>query len=401
MKKSLIASVVLVILSLAEVSAQETAGHIKWYGFIRNYANIDSHESLAGTADLFNYVPKDNDNDTPTYRFSAITSRLGVDVTGYQFGNLSASAKIETDFYNGLTGVTGTAVLRLRQAYLTLGTKNDNASYTLKMGQAWHPMAADLPDVISLNTGAPFGPFSRTPLAQFDYSGKGGFGITAAFVWQQQYTSAGPSGASADYQKYSPVPEIYTGVNLKGKNTLVRLGLDMLNISPDKDGKLLTTISPFLYAQYKKDLFSVKFKSIYAQAGEHVNLNGGYALAKGGDHYTPTRNCSNWVSLSYGKKWQGVLFGGYVKNFGTAEPIFEDASKIYFSKNSFSNMNAMWRLSPTVIRNLGKVTLALECEITSVLYGDSTKFNFENALADQNLHWVTNNRLQLMVKYAF
>ncbi|MCF0177928.1 MAG: hypothetical protein HUJ90_04810 [Bacteroidales bacterium] len=64
-------------------------------------------------------------------------------------------------------------------------------------------------------------------------------------------------------------------------------------------------------------------------------------------------------------------------------------------------MNAMWRLSPTIIRNLGKVTLALEYEITSVQYGDSTKFNFENALADQNLHWITNNRLQFMAKYTF
>ncbi|MCF0168606.1 MAG: hypothetical protein HUJ93_08230 [Bacteroidales bacterium] len=269
------------------------------------------------------------------------------------------------------------------------------------MGQAWHPTAADLPDVISLNTGAPFGPFSRTPLAQFDYSSNKALGFTAALIWQQQYTSAGPSGASADYQKHSPVPEIYAGLNLNFDHSLIRLGFDMLNISPNKDGKLFTTISPFIYAQYKKDLLSIKLKSIFAQAGEHVNLNGGYALARDGEHYTPTRNSSSWVSISYGKKWQGVLFGGFVKNFGTAEAIAEDSSNIYFSKNSFSNMNAMWRLSPTIIRNLGKVTLALEYEITSVQYGDSTKFNFENALADQNLHWITNNRLQFMAKYTF
>ncbi|MCF0173443.1 MAG: hypothetical protein HUJ91_06945 [Bacteroidales bacterium] len=400
-KQIFLATAALISLSAPRISAQETAGQIKWYGFIRNYAHVDSHESVSGTADLFNYLPKDNDNNTATYHLSAITSRLGVDVTGYKFNNLSATAKIEADFYNGVSGVTGTAVLRLRQAYVTLGTKNETSSSTIKIGQAWHPMASDMPDVISLNTGAPFGPFSRTPLAQYDYSSNNGLGITAAVIWQQQYTSAGPSGASADYQKYSPVPEIYVGVNLISDNGLVRLGVDMVNISPNKDGKLFTTISPFLYAQYKKDLFSVKFKTVYAQAGEHLNLNGGYALASDGEHFTPTRNSSNWVSLSYGKKWQGVLFGGYVKNYGTAEAIVADASKIYFSKNSFSNMNAMWRLTPTVIRNIGKITLALEYEVTSVQYGDNTKFNFENALADKELHWVTNNRLQFMVKYAF
>jgi len=385
-------------------SAQDA--QVKWYGFIRNFAHVDTHESVAGTADLFNYLPKDNDNDNATYHFSAITSRLGVDVTGYKYNNMSVSAKIEADFYNGVSGVTGTAVFRLRQAYTTLSWKDANGLATsLKVGQAWHPMAADMPDVFSLNTGAPFGPFSRTPLAQLDKAFDENFSLTAAAVWQQQYTSAGPEGASANYMKYSGIPEIYAGLSYKNSTTILRAGLDVLSIKPvQTESDRLTTISPFFYAQYKKDLFSVKFKTILAQAGEHVSLNGGYAKAADGG-YTPTRNSSSWVSLSYGKDWQWILFGGYVKNFGTKDDVAGLAgvpTGYYFSKNSFNNMNQMYRLTPTVLRNLGKVAVGLEYELTSVQYGDKAKgMNLSNGLYEEGLHWVTNNRIQMMLKYTF
>lgn len=388
--------------ALCTVSASAQDAQVKFYGFIRNYAHVDTHEMTAGTADLFSYGPKDNDNDQTTYHFTAITSRLGLDVTGYKYGNMTAAAKIEGDFYNGVSGVTGTAVFRLRQAYMTLGWKDQqNLSTSLKVGQAWHPMAADMPDVFSLNTGAPFGPFSRTPLVQFDRSFSDDFSVTAAAIWQQQYTSAGPEGASANYMKYSGIPEIYAGVSFKTADALLRAGVDMLSIVPDKSSSdRLTTVSPFFYAQYKKDLFSVKFKTIYAQAGEHLCLNGGYGVAADGG-YTPTRNSSSWVSLSYGKDWQFVLFGGLSKNFGTSKDL-ASPSQFWFSKNSSANMNTMYRLTPSVIRNLGKITLGLEYELTSVQFGDKDKApDLTNGLYAEGLHWVSNNRLQAMLKYTF
>ncbi len=42
----------------------------------------------------------DNDlNAVGSFRFAALTSRLGVDVKGYRFGGWDMGAKIETDFY--------------------------------------------------------------------------------------------------------------------------------------------------------------------------------------------------------------------------------------------------------------------------------------------------------------
>ena len=411
MSKKFILAAALLAASL-NAGAQDT--QFKWYGFIRNYAVADSRESVYGTEDFFYYLPKDRNvvdgqdlNSERTFAFAAITSRLGLDVTGYQVEGWKVGAKLEADFYAGVSGVTGTALFRLRQAFLTM---NKNA-FTLKVGQAWHPMAADMPHVFALNTGAPFGPFSRTPQATMDLKLAEELTLTASALWQMQYTSAGPNGASADYIKYAGTPEVYVGLGYKANGFAAKAGVDVLSIKPrHNDGvrkvsDRITTVSPFLYAEYSKGLFAVKAKTIFAQAGEHMNLNGGYGItsvkADGSYEYAPTRNSSSWVSFSYGKKAQFVLFGGYVRNFGTAkELVSSDKNHIFFSKNSFSNMNRMFRVSPEFIYNLGKVAFGLEYELTGVQYGTfgaADKFG----LATENLHWVRNHRLQLMVKYTF
>ncbi len=410
MRKIVIASA-LSLLSVAAM-AQESKPQLKWYGFVRNYAAVDTRESVAGTEDFFYYLPKDENivdgvdlNERTSAKFAAITSRLGLDVTGYEFNGWKMGAKIEADFYNGVSGVTGTAVLRLRQAYATIA--KDALSF--KVGQAWHPLAADMPDVISLNTGAPFGPFSRTPLAQVEYKFLPSLTFTAAALWQMQYVSAGPSGASANYIKYGCTPEMYFGLSFAQDGFTGRVGLDVLSIKPrnvagdKKVNDRITTVSPFLYAQYTDNLWTLKAKAVFAQAGEHINLNGGYGVSKinedGSWEYTPTRNLSSWFSAKYGKKLQGVFFAGYVKNLGTVDSILSP-EMLYFSKNSFANMNQMWRLTPTVIYNFGKLALGLEYEVTSVEYG-SWDTDFAKGLATKDLHWITNHRVQAMLKFSF
>ena len=227
----------------ADASAKiEKPSHFKFYGFIRNYFAFDSRESKSGTKDLFYYIPKDEAlnakgedmNANPTFRFLAITSRVGLDVKDYQFGKTKVGAKIETDFYcmNG-----NVAVLRLRQAYATLGWdglgKDGKQSTSLKIGQAWHPIAADQPYVIDLETGTPFNPFSRTPQVMLDHNFSKNFTLTGGFIWQMQYLSSGPNGASDNYIKYGCTPEFYAGVTFKSNNGFTgRVGVDVLSIKP-------------------------------------------------------------------------------------------------------------------------------------------------------------------------
>ena len=458
MKKSvlILLTLILTLPAFAEVKVQKASdapvkehlqNHFKFYGFIRNYFVYDSRESVSGTGDLFYYLPKDENiqdgidvNDTPSFRFLALTSRLGVDVSGYYIGNVHFGAKFEGDFYSGLSNssndnasvyfpgnskISGTATARLRQAYATITWKDlplgkdDKASVGLKIGQAWHPMAADHPHLFSLEVGAPFGPFSRTPLVQMDANLGNNWVVSAAAIWQMQYQSTGPVGGSALYMKYGMTPEVYAAVAFKSDGFLLRAGADMVSIKPrvlgNLDGKVVkvsdrkTSVLGYVYTQYTYKKFAVKAKTTFGEGGEHMNLMSGYAKVgeneDGSWNYASMRNSSSWLSLSYGKKWQGVLFLGYVKNLGLAKAASGPLAKeddVYFCGNGFSNINQMYRINPQVIYNIGKLNVGLEYQWTSVQYGkyDDGKLN-AHALADKDLHWIGNHRVNMMVKYNF
>lgn len=481
--KRIVSICLLFSLLSASVMAQETATkqqkkeavkshlkqHFKPYGFIRNYFTYDSRESWSGTGDLYNYQPKDENwnqteaeaetsgaprqdlNAVSTFRFLSLTTRLGLNIVGYKWRGTEFGGKIEADFYAGLStktstvdskikethAVSGVAQFRLRQAYLTLGWDSlpmmkgkDFARVDLTIGQTWHPMAADLCDVISLASGAPFGPFNRSPQLKMDARLGKYVTLTAAGLWQMQYLSIGPGNLqSAEYMLYGKTPEAYLGLSVHDKGWIFRAGADVLSISPRHLGTLngvtvkvndrLTTVSPFAYLQYKKGDFSFKAKTIFAESGEHMNMYGGYGVkgvnADGSYSYTPIRHSTTWISLVYGgkvgaqedkhpQKLQGILFGGYVKNFGTKEAMYDLDGDGKFTKSEFYNprsaaMNQMWRLSPTLLYTVGKFQLGLEYEITSVQYGDG-KLD-AHALSTNGLHWITNHRVQLMTKYNF
>ena len=469
----LILSVALLSLCALNLSAAEKEqkaepkNHFKFYGFIRNYFIYDSRESKSGTGDLFYYLPLDvkmNENKTEdlnatsSFRFLSLTSRVGVDVSGYSINNVHFGAKVEADFYSGLssasdvkgyfpsnTKISGTATARLRQAYATVTWKelpmgtDSKASVGLKIGQAWHPMAADHPHLFSLEVGAPFGPFSRTPLVQMDANLGEHWVVSAAAIWQMQYQSAGPVGTSALYMKYGKTPEMYAAVAFKTKGFLLRAGVDMVSIKPREQAKVndvtvkvsdrKTSVLGYVYTQYSHKKFAVKAKTTFGEGGEHMNLMSGYAKVganpDGSWEYASMRNSSSWLSMSYGKKWQGVLFLGYVKNLGLAEAASAErllASStdtgatldVYFCGNGFSNIDQMYRINPQIIYNIGKMNIGLEYQWTSVRYGDyvaekrmedgktyTDKYLNAHALADKNLHWVGNHRVNMMVKFNF
>ena len=484
MKKLLILfSILLTVSAYASDDAQKSdapvkdhlKNHFKLYGFIRNYFIYDSRESKSGTADLFYYLPLDRKmnedksldlNQHSSFRFVALTSRVGLDVAGYQMGNVHFGAKVEADFYSGLssssnsnagaffpgnTSISGTAQMRLRQAYATITWKDlpmcgeKKASVGLKVGQAWHPMAADFPHLFSLEVGAPFGPFSRTPLAQMDATLGKNWIVSAAAIWQMQYNSQGPVGASAIYMKYGMTPEVYAAIAYKSNGFLVRAGADLVSIKPRVYGKCndvtvrvsdrKTSLLYYIYGQYSYKTFSIKAKSVYGEGGEHMNLMSGYAKVgekeDGSWEYASLRNSSSWVSMSVGKKWQGVLFLGYVKNLGLAKEAATNllcsstdsatVPEVYFCGNGFSNINQMYRINPQLIYNIGKLNLGIEYQWTSVEYGDYIsvkrmldgkpvmkdekqivdKYIYGSGLATDNRHWVGNHRINVMVKYNF
>jgi len=416
--KKLVLVIASAALMLTSAFAQEKSpAKFKLYGFFRNYMIFDTRDNYAGTLDLYDFAPKDESyniegkdiNANSSFRLLALTTRLGVDMSGYQFGSTKFSGKVEADFYS-MNG--STAVLRLRQAFLKtswdqIGSGDNSASVTL--GQAWHPMASDMPFVVSLETGAPFGPFSRTPLLQGDYNIGKDVTLTAALIYGMQYLPTGPNGKSADYMKYGKLPEIYTGVTIKGGSFTGKVGVDIFSIKPrwkdaigSKVSDRMTNISPFVFMQYSgKDGFQVRAKAIYASAGEHMNMLTGYGVSSinsdGSREYTPMRSFATWASAQYGKKWQVMGMLGYVKLFGTSRDLVS-TDMYYFNGSGDKNVNQLIRVCPTLQYNAGKFQLALEYNMTAAQYGKNLGLN---GLAEDNLHWVSNHRIITMVKFNF
>ncbi len=373
------------------------------YGFIRNYTVFDSREVNAGTEDLYFYMPKDLEKAVPTFRMLSLTTRMGLNLSGFDYGDTKIGGTIEADFYS-MNG--STAVLRMRQAYVKIAW-ND---FSLNVGQTWHPMAADMPHITNLETGAPFNPFNRSPQAMLTFAATEKLSMTGGFIYGMQYLPTGPSGKTEAYMKYGLIPEIYLGLTYKDGGFMGKVGVDVMSLKPHTNQypgfmeDRITMVSPFLYGQYTKGLFQVKAKTILAQGGEHMNLLSGYGIsreAKAGYVYTPMRDWASFISFQYGKKFQVLGMIGYMKQLGTPDELMRlnDGSRaIWINTAAATNITEAFRMTPTIAWNLGKLTLSLEYNLTAARFGEGARG--EHGLFE-NSHWRANHRIEQMVKLNF
>ena len=418
MKKGIIIVMAALLSCSAAFAQEEKPAHFKLYGFIRNYIVADSRAVNAGTEDLYFYMPKGHDmsggvdlNDGFNWRFVSLTTRLGLDVSGYKWGTMGVSGKVEADFYY-LSGSVPT--LRLRQAFMKLNW--DNSPVALTIGQSWHPMAADMPHMNNLETGAPFNPFNRSPQLTADVNLGSGFGLTASLLYLNHYLPTGPAGKSKDYYKYG-APEFYLGFTYKNANFTGKLGVDMVNMRPYRtikdwrvqDGNaptievksLLTTFSPFVFLQYTSGKFQLRAKSILAQSGEHLNLLSGYGVHSFNDNgtieYTPMQDWASFVSFSYGKKFQVMGMLGYMKQLGTTKDLCDN--NVWMNTSADVHIQQAFRATPTVAWNLGKFTLSLEYNLTAAQFGSGARN--ERGMFTGDKEWILNHRFICMTKFNF
>ena len=432
----------------AGVYAQDEKPSFKFYGFVRNYACYDTRESMTSNSEQFYYMPKDikldaNGEDLNAHdnmMLLSITTRLGLNVTGLNFLGSKTSAKVEADFAGFSTSNT---VLRIRQAYAKMDWQHNK----LLVGQAWHPAMGDMmPDVFSLETGAPFTPFSRTPQVRYDYVNKG-VTLTATALYQFQYTSYGPDGASFNYARNAVVPEIYLQGMIKEGGFMMGVGVDLLTLKPRqsytvKENTIVNTpvfdangnpvyvntgelteqifvqsnkevtktyncneapvfsITPTIFASYKKGNWGVKARATYAQNAAHLSMISGYAVTgiheNGNWSYSNLNSISGWIDATYKQPLKtGFLtfccFAGYTKNLGCNNDIVGD---IYMRGEK--NMDYMWRVAPSILYTHNAMSIGVEYNPTTVGYG---KPNSQYKMS--NTHAVTNHRICAMLKYNF
>lgn len=433
MKRTLIAlSALLLLLPAPYAAAQhEVKAHFKPYGFIRNYAIFDSRKSQSLTEEIFYLYPMDVDyaedgktdkNAVPTFKYQALTTRLGLNIVGYEFGRTKMEGKIEADFYC-LNSGGNVPTFRMRQAYVKLNWDNRGRNgfldADLLLGQSWHPMAMDMPHGINLETGVPFNPFNRSAQAMLNLTLWDKLTFTGGIISQLQYRSSGPSGSTNKYQIHAMIPEAYFGLSFASEGFLARAGVDLLTIKPrygytdggERIKDLLFTATPLIYLQYIGEDFQIKAKSVFGLAGEHMQMMTGYVAYDLSDpthyKYSPLQQSASFLSMQYGRQLQGMLMLGFLKNFGSIDAVvkgkdssYPNTDYIYVHAKGAKNVNLMYRICPALVYNLGKMQFGLEYNLTGAQYGAIDKLD-QYGLAQTDLHMVYNHRVTVMTKFNF
>ena len=99
----------------------------------------------------------------------------------------------------------------------------------------------------------------------------------------------------------------------------------------------------------------------------------------------------SWAEVhSNGARWQAGVFGGYARNLGSRRTLTGP------SYGRGGNIREVFRISPRLVHNAGKLRLAAEAELTSAAYGAPDARRKVGAAT-----WATNVRFLLATYYFF
>ena len=400
------------LLASTMAMAQKPDFSYTFYGFVRGDLFYNTRANQAPIDGNFYLYPLDREPDadgndlnaTPNGSFYTFTTRLGLDVAGPRVGKASSSAKIEVDF-GGFSG--NHYLLRIRQAYAALDWAG---RHEVLAGVTWHPLFGDVvPDVLNLSTGAPFQPFNRSPQIRYRFRPAPALRLTAAAVWQLQYLSNGPEGASEDYIKNSLVPELYLGAEVAPAEGLT-YGADahLISLKPRVEATVdgvtrrvderMTTYTLGAHARLKRGEWMVAAKTFLASGLDHLAMLGGFGARSedattGRRDYTPFRHSTSWLNVTYGTRWKTALFLGYSKNLGTDDALI-DREQVY---GMGLDIDQLITCNVNISYNLPHWQLGVEYCPSTAFYG-TTELATGRA---RHTRAVTNHRVLALLMYYF
>ena len=371
------------------VFAQKKGFDYKFYGQVRTDLFYNTRSNSETVDGLFYMYPLDENLDPNGHdlngvgngNFYTLYTRLGVDVTGPMLGKAKTSAKVEVDFRGSGTTYS---LFRIRHVYFNL----DWGKSALLVGQTWHPLYGDVaPEILNLNMGAPYQPFSRAPQIRYRFTSNN-FMLTAAAIWQSQYLSVGPktnkpgetsTQKSQEFMKKSCVPEFYFGVDYKRPGLIAGAGLHVSSITPRTQSETedaiyfvnerVTGISGEAHVKYTKENWLVSAKTVLGTNLTQTSTVGGYGITSidevtGKQQYSPLRTSSTWVNVAYGKKWRPALFFGYLKNLGATEEV------PYGALGTGTTLDQLFTGTAELTYNIPHWKFGAEYSLCNAWYGD-------------------------------
>ena len=382
-------------------------------GFVKTDIFYDTRQNVSIREGHFLLYPKgplldpdgDDINDRDSFNILSIQTRIAGRITGPDALGAKTSAYIEGEFFGSSDAdLNG---FRLRHAYLRLSWPRSE----LTVGQFWHPMflVESFPEVVSFNTGAPFQPFNRSPQVRFTQA-FGKMSLTATALSQRDFASTGPEGPSSVYLRNAALPEFNLKLQYAARNdarkteTAAGLGADVMKIAPRivtaagyETDESLTGLAAMAFFKQKWPQWTWKAEAIWGQNLHHLTMLGGYAVRDVLDpvrldwSYTPIETISLWTEImTNGTAWQAGLFAGYSKNLGSSHEI----TGATYGRGG--DIDELYRLSPRLVYNTGKMRFVGEVELTAASYGTPDAFG---KVLDAG--YVRNVRLLLAAYYFF
>ena len=395
--------------------AQKKGFDYKFYGQVRTDLFYNSRSNSETVDGLFYLYPKDispdaDGKDLNSFAnggFYTLYSRLGMDIKGPVLMNkIRTSAKIEVDFRGSGTSFS---LFRMRHAYLNL----DWGKSALLVGQTWHPLYGDVaPEILNLNMGAPYQPFSRAPQIRYRFAASNVM-LTAAAIWQSQYLSVGPSEnvpgitstqKSQNFIKNSCVPEFYFGADYRSSGVIIGAGVHVSSMTPRtqseyggnvyKVSERVNGVSGEAHIKYVKDKFTLSAKTLLSSNLTQTSTIGGYGVISvdsrtGEQEYSPLRISHSWVNMVYGSKLRFGVFGGYLKNLGSKNEV---TSLI----GTGTNIDQLSTATAELTYNIPNWKFGAEYSWIGAWYG---KNNSKGKVIDT--HLVKNNRIVLTAMFQF
>ena len=421
MKKYLmLTSLLLFSMAVTAQEKEESKFGIKLSGFVKNDFFIDSRQTICAREGHFLLWPSPqkldangNDiNSKSTFNMLAIQSRLSVNITGPDAFGAKTSGLMEGDFFAQANDNIN--LFRMRHAYVKLNWTHFEAL----AGYTWNPLFVTdcFPGTVSFNTGAPLQSFARNPQFRFIYTA-GNLKIIAAALSQIDYTSRGVDGPNCKYLRNSTTPDVHLQIHYgvtnaeTGKGFIIGGGMAYKSIVPRLESEisadeiyqvdeLVHGITAMAFSKITTKAVTIKVQARYGENIADVLAISGFGVkditdpVTGEQSYTPLKSMAYWGEIHTNGNPQVGLFGGVLINNGTKEAMSDPANAVY---GLAQDIQSMFRISPRIVYNSGKVRLALEMEYTQAAYGED--YN-EFYLPDRTVA-VGNFRGLLAVYYFF
>ena len=401
---------------VAQDTEQSNKPKVEFSGFFRFDYWLDTYKNAEALDGLFLLYPlapsydlNGNDiNAVPALNGLAMGTRLRTNITMPKIFNAKSSILVEADF----TGMSSMVHFRFRHGFAKLAWENGSE---LNVGLTWHPMfvAEVFPYVASLNTGAPFQSFNRSPQITFKQQFGSSFKVILSALTQSDYKNYGPEGTTTQYLRNGIIPNLHGQIQLNLSTITAGAAIDFKSLMPRTltvssinpnntfvTSERVNSLSGMVYLKLQTGLLTAKLKGMYGQnLADHLML-GGYAVSTfnpvdGHETYVPFNHLFGQVNVTYGKKFMPGIFAGYAKNLGTNGEVHNDVTKLY---GRGLNIDYLYRVSPNFTYRNERLAIMGEVEYTFASTGTNNLFDKAKVI---NTESSANARFLIMIQYDF